>query len=77
MGLATWKASCKRKTTIAFVNIQAHHTFTFCFRGQRLAEQMRESNPELVEQLRRQMDGSGGSDGNPDGSNRPDGGSSN
>ena len=29
--------------------------FFLCFRGQRLAEQMQQQNPDLVEQLRREM----------------------
>ena len=37
----------------------------FFFKGQRLAEQMQQSNPELVEQLRRQMQGGPQDDQNP------------
>ena len=36
------------------------YEFFSIFRGQRLAEQMQQSNPELVDQLRRQMGGPGG-----------------
>ena len=32
-------------------------TLNLFFSGQRLAEQMQQSNPDLVEQLRRQMGG--------------------
>lgn len=39
--------------------------------GQQLAQQMQEANPELVEQLRRQM-GAGGLGGNRDGSSEPE-----
>jgi hypothetical protein len=39
--------------------------YIFVFRGQRLAEQMQQSNPDLVDQLRRQM--GTGPDGEPPG----------
>ena len=53
------------------VSYQKPYDFVLYFRGQRLAEQMQNQNPELVEQLRRQM-GPGPGDNNgppPDSSN--------
>ena len=41
----------------------------FCFRGRQLAEQMQNQHPELVEQLRSQMNRGGGNNGGPGGSN--------
>ena len=43
----------------------------FTFSGQALAQQMQQSNPELVEQLRRQMGGPGGPGAFPPGPGGP------
>lgn len=54
------------------VNVMKLYNNMFsAFRGQRLAEQMQQQNPELVEQLRRQFQHPGGGPPPPGGNNPP------